>query len=158
MLTVLVFWSWVLVVLVVPRLPNFIQKPQTVPRASICFIAPSSKFLDLLPPAALPPVQERDAQHKLLIKSQSGCCQDFVLGKVYLGTSESSKPVRIRTYPHETPQKTKTVYIYKFAPPSKSVSSEQEQSYTNSHPLVEDTQTKDLPAARGANSGRFGAC
>ena len=37
-------------------------------------------------------------------------------------------------------------------------SSEQEQTYTNSHPLVEDTPAQDLLAAGGANSGRFGAC
>ena len=33
---------------------------------SICFVAPSSKFLDLLPPAPLPSVPKRDARHKLL--------------------------------------------------------------------------------------------
>ena len=29
-------------------------------------MAPSSKFLDLLPPAPLPPMQKRDAQHNFL--------------------------------------------------------------------------------------------
>ena len=43
------------------------------------------------------------------------------------------------------------------APKPSSVSSEQEQTYTNSHPLVEDTPAEDLLAAGGANSGRFGA-
>ena len=36
------------------------------PWTSICFKAPSSKFLDLLPPAPLPAAQEREAQHKFL--------------------------------------------------------------------------------------------
>ena len=43
------------------------------------------------------------------------------------------------------------------APKPSSVSTEQEQTYTNSHPLVEDTPAEDLLAAGGANSGRFGA-
>ena len=72
------------------------------------------------------------------------------------GKSESSKPVQIRAYLHETPQRTKT-NMYKKRPKPSSVSSEQEQTYTNSHPLVEDTPAEDLLAAGGANSGRFGA-
>ena len=36
------------------------------PWPSSCFHGPSSKFLDLLPPASLPPVQKRDAQHMFL--------------------------------------------------------------------------------------------
>ena len=36
------------------------------PWPSICFHGPSSKFLDLLPPASLSPVQKRDAQHMFL--------------------------------------------------------------------------------------------
>ena len=36
------------------------------PWPSICFHGPSSKFLDLLPPASLPPMQKRDAQHMFL--------------------------------------------------------------------------------------------
>ena len=36
------------------------------PWPSICFHGPSGKFLDLLPPAARPPVQKRDAQHMIL--------------------------------------------------------------------------------------------
>ena len=65
----------------------------------------------------------------------------------------SSKPVQICTYPHETPRKSlserpnKHVQIRAPTPPS--VSSEQEQTYTNSHPLVEDTPAEGLPAARG---------
>ena len=43
------------------------------------------------------------------------------------------------------------------APKPSFVSSDQEQTYTNSHPLVEDTPAEDLLAAGGANSGRFGA-
>ena len=43
------------------------------------------------------------------------------------------------------------------APKPSSVSSEQEQTYINSHSLVEDTPAEDLLAAGGANSGRFGA-
>ena len=34
-----------------------------VPEIAVVFMGPSSKFLDLLPPAPLPPVQKRDAQH-----------------------------------------------------------------------------------------------
>ena len=34
--------------------------------------------------------------------------------------------------------------------------SEQEQAHTNSQPLVEDTPAEDLPAAGGADWGRFG--
>ena len=43
------------------------------------------------------------------------------------------------------------------APTPLSVSSKQEQTYTNSHPLVGDTSAEDLLAAGGANLGRFGA-
>ena len=77
-----------------------------------------------------------------------------VLYWVTLNNSESSKPAQIRTYLHETPQKTKT-NMHKFAPSS--VSTEQEQIYPDSHPLVEDTPAEDLLAAGGANSGRFSA-
>ena len=51
---------------------------------------------------------------------------------------ESSKPVQARTYLCETPRKPKT-NMYKFAPPRPHlVSSEQEQTYTNSHSFVEN--------------------
>ena len=43
------------------------------------------------------------------------------------------------------------------APTPSSVSFEQEQTYTNSHPDVENPAAEDLLAAGGANSGRFGA-
>ena len=43
------------------------------------------------------------------------------------------------------------------APRPSFVSSEQEQTYTNSHPLVEDSPAEDLLAVGGANLGRFGA-
>ena len=43
------------------------------------------------------------------------------------------------------------------APTPSSVSSKQEQTYTNAHPLVEDTQAEDLLAMAGAKLGRFGA-
>ena len=36
------------------------------PWSSICFHGALGKFLDLLPPASLPPVQNRDAQHMFL--------------------------------------------------------------------------------------------
>ena len=78
---------------------------------------------------------------------------------LFMFMSESSKPVQIRTYLHERPQKTKT-NMYKFARPRpRLVSSNQEQTYTNSHHLVEDSVTpaEGLLAAGGANSG-FGAC
>ena len=39
--------------------------------ASICLMAPSSKVLDLLPQAPLPPVQKRDAQHKFFARQWS---------------------------------------------------------------------------------------
>ena len=49
-------------------------------------------------------------------------------------------------------QKEHVTNMYKFAPlnPS-SVCSEQEQSYPNLHPLVENTPAEELLAARGAN-------
>ena len=71
--------------------------------------------------------------------------------------SESSKPVHIRTCPRETPRKTKTNMSKFRAPTPSSVSSEQEQTYITSHPLVEDIPAEDLPAAGGGNSGRFAA-
>ena len=43
------------------RVLSFVQEPQSV-STSICFMAPLSKFLDLLPPAPLPTVKKRDAQ------------------------------------------------------------------------------------------------
>ena len=52
------------------------------PWPSICFHGPSSKFLDLLPPTSLPPVQKRDAQHmfcstrvtrRVFVSNASGC-------------------------------------------------------------------------------------
>ena len=56
-LTVLVFWSWVLLL---PRLQPSSQSLRLFPWASmdIC--------LDLLPAASRPPVQKRDAQHMFL--------------------------------------------------------------------------------------------
>ena len=47
-LTVLVFWFRVLLE---PRLPASSRSLRSCPRTSICSMAPSSKFLDLLPPA-----------------------------------------------------------------------------------------------------------
>ena len=78
------------------------------------------------------------------------------MAKIYLPFSESSKPVQIRTYLHETPQR-QNKHVQIRTPTPSSVSSEQEQTYTNSHPLAEDTAAEDLLAAGGANSGRFGA-
>ena len=48
------------------------------PWNSICFRGRSSKFLDLLPPTPLPPVQKRDAQHKFL--QHKGGHSDIILG------------------------------------------------------------------------------
>ena len=75
-------------------------------------------------------------------------------GKSTINNSESSKRVQIRTYLHKTPQtwKDQNKHVQIRAPVSSSVCSEQEQTYTNSHPLVEDTPAKDLLAAQGANS------
>ena len=45
------------------------------PWPTICFHGPLGQFLDLLPPASLPPVQKRDAQHMFL---QPVCSQKFM--------------------------------------------------------------------------------
>ena len=58
--TVLASWSRVLLA----PAPRSVQELHNVSRTSICFMAPSSTFLELLPPR--PPVQKRNAQHKLL--------------------------------------------------------------------------------------------
>ena len=50
---------------------SLVQKPQIVPQTSICFVAPSIKFLDLLPPAPQPPMQKRDARHTF-VQDRSG--------------------------------------------------------------------------------------
>ena len=64
MLTVLVFLrSWVLVT-PPPELHPGVS--QCAPGLAFAFMDPSSEFLDLLPPAFLPPVQKRDAQHMFL--------------------------------------------------------------------------------------------
>ena len=44
----------------------FVSEPQIVPLASILLHGPLDSYLDLLPAAPLPPVQNRDAQHKFL--------------------------------------------------------------------------------------------
>ena len=60
MLTVLVFWSWVLLQ---PRLPTSSRSLGLFPALAFCFMGPWT-CLDLLPTAPLPPVQKHDAQHK----------------------------------------------------------------------------------------------
>ena len=62
-LTVLVFWSWVLLL---PRLPPSSRSLRLFPWASILLHGPLDICLDLLPAAPLPPVQKRDAQHMFL--------------------------------------------------------------------------------------------
>ena len=62
-LTVLVFWSWVLIW---PRLPPSSRSLRWFPWASILLHGPLDICLDLLPAAPLPPVQKRDSQHKFL--------------------------------------------------------------------------------------------
>ena len=56
MLTVLFFWSCVLVM---PSSRASSRSLEVCPWPSICFDDRSSKVLDLLPPASLPPVQKR---------------------------------------------------------------------------------------------------
>ena len=62
-LTVLVCWSWVLLL---PRLPPSSRSLRFFPRASILLHGPLDICLDLLPAAPLPPVQKQDAHHKFL--------------------------------------------------------------------------------------------
>ena len=62
-LTVLVFWAWVLLL---TRLPLSSWSLKLLPCASILLRGPLDIRLDLLPAAPLPPVQKRDAQHKFL--------------------------------------------------------------------------------------------
>ena len=47
-------------------LADFVKEPQRVPGRAFASWPPSSEFLDLLPQAPLPPMQNRDAQHKFL--------------------------------------------------------------------------------------------
>ena len=61
-LTVLVFWSWVLLL---PRLPPWSRSLRLFPWASILLYGLLDSCLDLLP-AAPPPVQKWDAQHMFL--------------------------------------------------------------------------------------------
>ena len=56
----------VLTVLVFPVLGAHPGASESAPGLGICFHGPLGKFLDLLPPASLPPVQKRDAQHMFL--------------------------------------------------------------------------------------------
>ena len=63
MLTVLVFWSWALLL---PWLPPFVSEPQIVPLAQHLLYGPLDICLDLLPAAPPPSMQKRDAQHMLL--------------------------------------------------------------------------------------------
>ena len=53
--------------------------------------------------------------------------------------SESSKPAQNRTSPLETPQENKNKHAQSRIPTPSFVSPKQEQTYPNSHPLVEDT-------------------
>ena len=62
-LTVLVFWFWVLLM---PKSQALSRSLRLCPWSSICFMAPSSKILGSAPPAPLPSVEKRDAQHKFL--------------------------------------------------------------------------------------------
>ena len=59
-LTVLIFWSWVLLL---PRLPPWSRSLRLFACASILLYGPLDICLDLLPSAPIPPVQKRDAQH-----------------------------------------------------------------------------------------------
>ena len=62
-LTVLVFWSWVLLL---PRLPSWSRSLRLFPWDSILLLGSLGICLDLLPAAPRSPVQKRDAQHMLL--------------------------------------------------------------------------------------------
>ena len=68
-LTVLVFWSWVLLM---PRLPPSSRSLRLCPWASILLHGPLDICLDLLPAAPLPPVQKRDAQHMFFYSTGGG--------------------------------------------------------------------------------------
>ena len=63
MLTVLVFFSWVLLL---PRPPPSSRSLRLCAWPSILLHAPLGIFLDWLAAAPPPPVQKRDAQHKFL--------------------------------------------------------------------------------------------
>ena len=67
---------------------------------------------------------------------------------------ETSKPVHL---PARDASKDQNEHVQSCAPAPSSVSSEQEHTYTNSHPLVEDAPAEDLLAVRSALSGGFGA-
>ena len=62
-LTVLVFWSWALLV---PRLPPSSRSLRLFLCSSILPRAALEICLDMQPATPLPPVQKRDAQHKFL--------------------------------------------------------------------------------------------
>ena len=65
-LTVLVFWSWMLLL---ARLPPSSQSLALFPWASTLLHGPLDICLDMLPAAFLPPVQKRDAQHMFLSRA-----------------------------------------------------------------------------------------
>ena len=75
-LTVLVFWSWVLLR---PRLPPSPRSLKLFPWPSILLHGPLDICLDLLPAAPRPPMQKRDAQHMFLRHRGARAC--FLLGK-----------------------------------------------------------------------------
>ena len=72
------------------RLPGFVQEPECVSWTSICFMAPLSKFLDLLPPAPLPCVQKRDAQNKFLQHKGAHTDPESILGRFGVGLNFES--------------------------------------------------------------------
>ena len=63
MLTVLVFWSWVLLL---PRLPPWSRNLRLFPWASILIYEPLDIAWICCPLLPLPPVHKRDAQHMFL--------------------------------------------------------------------------------------------
>ena len=65
----LVFWSWILLV---RWLPCFIQEPQIVPQASICFMAPSSEFFGSAVPS-LPATRAKTGRPTSLAIWHRGC-------------------------------------------------------------------------------------
>ena len=81
-LTVLAFWSWVLLL---PWLPPSSRSLRAFPWASILLHGPLDICLDLLPAPPLPPVQKRDAQHMFLLRRRGAVC---TAGRTSGATSE----------------------------------------------------------------------
>ena len=80
-LTVLVFWCWVLLL---PRLPPWSRSLRLFPWPSILLYGPLDICLDLLPAAPPPSMQKRDAQHMFLQHrgARTECNSEFTTRKI----------------------------------------------------------------------------